>query len=139
MSPVEKIFLVLLVARQSIVARVNSILGTYCQGFCAKKGDKIQAGASYQTPCPRMTPCIAYCILNRSHKIFNTHTLHSTLCLCKLHIIGITCKQYPCTTHMYVTYLYLLLSNKLIYFTHLSLIHIPSPRDRQKSRMPSSA
>ena len=31
------------VVRQSIVARVNHILGTYCKGAVDKKGDKILA------------------------------------------------------------------------------------------------
>ena len=39
-------FLVLLVVRQSIVARVNLILGTYSKGAVGKKGDKILAGCA---------------------------------------------------------------------------------------------
>ena len=35
------------VVRQSIVAGVNSILGTYCKGAVGKKGDKILAGRDY--------------------------------------------------------------------------------------------
>ena len=38
-------FLVLLVVRRSIVAWVNSILGTYCKGSVHKKGDIILAGS----------------------------------------------------------------------------------------------
>ena len=37
-------FLVLLLMRESIVAWVNRILGTYCKGAVDKKGDKILAG-----------------------------------------------------------------------------------------------
>ena len=37
-------FLVLLVAKQSIIAGINHILGTYCKGDVGKKGDKILAG-----------------------------------------------------------------------------------------------
>ena len=37
-------FLVLLVVRQSIIARVNLILETCCKGALGKKGDKISVG-----------------------------------------------------------------------------------------------
>ena len=49
-------FLVLLVVRQSIVAWVNSILGTYCKGVVDKNGDKILAGKnrSFVSVCDRM-------------------------------------------------------------------------------------
>ena len=39
-----KAFLVLLLVRQPIVARVNSILRMYCKGAVHKKGDKILTG-----------------------------------------------------------------------------------------------
>ena len=42
-------FLVLLVVRQSIVAWVNYILGTYRKGAVGKKGDKILAGTTNLT------------------------------------------------------------------------------------------
>ena len=37
----------MLLVRQSIVAGVNSILGTYCKGAVGKKGDKILAGCTF--------------------------------------------------------------------------------------------
>ena len=46
-----KAFLVLLVVRQSIVAWVNSILGTYCKGAVNKKGDNILAGIKRVSFC----------------------------------------------------------------------------------------
>ena len=47
-------FLVLLVVRQSIVAWVNSIMGTYCQGAVDKKSDKILAGSPIPTNLARI-------------------------------------------------------------------------------------